>query len=244
MPLHLAPVRLPDFDNMENHANIYNPGDDLVAPPYPVAWPVSTQAEAQARLKFAMAKQRRRFQEDSTSRFMKVVDAPTGMDIDDGEIISIARWHYFPSGYDFGSMIYWEMAECLPGEDWPLGFNRSLHDSILSIRDAARCEWIGMGKPVCILMHMVTRNSHWGRGAAGMLLNWGIGQSERDDGVPAYLEAGSQGRPIYVKYGFEQVGDLRELDLRPHGLETVFELANMVRYPYGSKEGRVGVVTS
>jgi GNAT superfamily N-acetyltransferase len=230
MPLLLAPVRLEDFDQIEKHADVYEPGDDLVAPPYPVAWPVSTQEEAQSRLRFAMAKQRRRFQEDPTARFVKVVDAPSEAQVHEGEIISIARWHYFPSGYDYPTMIDWELAEQLPGEDWPQGLNRTLHDFILSTRDMERKEWIGTGSPVWILMHMVTRQSHRGRGAAAMLIKWGIAESEKS-GAPAYLEAGAQGRPIYAKYGFIQVGDIKKLDLKPYGVGVVFELANMVRYP-------------
>ncbi|KAF2014230.1 hypothetical protein BU24DRAFT_423247 [Aaosphaeria arxii CBS 175.79] len=230
MPLFIAPVRLEDFDIIEKHADIYEPGDDLVAPPYPLAWPITTREEAQHRLQFAMAKQRRRFQEDSTARFVKVVDAPSATQIDQGEIISIARWHYFPSGYDFPTMIDWELAEKVSGQDWPQTFNRTLHDFILSTRDEARKEWIGQGSPVWILMHMVTRQSHRGRGAAAMLIKWGIEESE-ESGIPAYLEAGAQGRPIYAKYGFEQVGDIRKLDLKPHGADVVFELVNMVRFP-------------
>ena len=230
MPLHLAPVRLEDFDTIEKHADTYSPGDDLIAPPYPVAWPVRTKPEAQSRLRFAMAKQRRRFREDPTARFVKVVDAPSPAEVHSGEIISIARWHFFPSGYDFPSMISWELAEQLPGEDWPEGFNRVLHDFILTTRDKARKDWIGEGKPVWILMHMVTRESHRGRGAAAMLIKWGIEESEKS-GVPAFLEAGAQGRPVYAKYGFEQVGELVRLDLGPYGREVVFEMANMARFP-------------
>jgi hypothetical protein len=62
-------------------------------------------------------------------------------------------------------------------------------------------------------MHLVTRRSEPGRGAAGMLIDWSIERSDRS-GVPAYLEAGAQSRPLYAKYDFEQVGDLRQLDLR------------------------------
>lgn len=230
MPLVLAPVRLEDFDTIERHADIYEPGDDLVAPPYPVAWPVTTRAEAKTRLKFAIAKQRRRFQNDPTAHYVKVVDAPSADQVHEGEIVSIARWHYFQDGYDFASMVHWEMAEKLPNEDWPQGFNRVLHDFILTSRDSTRKDWIGEGRPAWLLMHMVTRASHRGRGAAAMLIKWGIEQSEAS-GVPAYLEAGAQGRPIYTKHGFEQVGDLRRLDLHAYGVDAVFELANMVRYP-------------
>jgi GNAT superfamily N-acetyltransferase len=54
-------------------------------------------------------------------------------------------------------------------------------------------------------MHMVTRASQQGRGAAKMLIKWGMEQAERH-GVPAYLEAGVKGKPVYEKLGFGQVG--------------------------------------
>lgn len=242
MPLFIAPLQLKDFDTIIAHANIYLPGDDLVAPPTPVAWPVSTREDAQKRLSFTMAKQRRRFVEDDTVRFMKVVDASSKKDVHDStaDIVSVARWHFFPTGYDFASMSHWEVVDQLPGEDWPTGLNRQLHDFVLLSRDEVRKDWIGIGKPVWCLMHMVTRQSQRGRGAAGMLIRWGIEQSERD-GVPAYLEAGSAGKPVYEKYGFEQVGNLQELDLSPFGLDIKFSMAHMVRQP--SKDGSSHAIT-
>ncbi|KAF9732060.1 acetyltransferase [Paraphaeosphaeria minitans] len=52
-------------------------------------------------------------------------------------------------------------------------------------------------------MHMVTHPEHRGKGAAGMLIRWGIEQADKG-GVPAYLEAGIMGRPIHKGYGFVQ----------------------------------------
>jgi hypothetical protein len=91
MPLYTALLRREDFDTIIGHANLYNPGDDLVAPPYPVAWTVSTRVDADQRLQFAVGKQRRRFQEDPTARFITVVDTAAPDQIDGGDIVSIAR---------------------------------------------------------------------------------------------------------------------------------------------------------
>jgi hypothetical protein len=246
MPLIIAPVELSDFDAIIAQADTYEPGDDLVAPPNPVAWPVTTRAEAQERLRLLMGRQRQRFLEDPTARFMKVVDlpgSPTTATSDDtveavskfipqGDIIAIARWHYFPTGYDFDSMSHWEVATLPPDQgEWPPNFSQPLHDFILLSRDRARASWIPAGQPAWVLMHLVTRSSQRGRGAAGMLIKWGIEQSERE-GTPAYLEAGVQGKPIYEKYGFRQVGEGVKLDLSSVGKPgVVFEMANMVRQP-------------
>lgn len=46
---------------------------------------------------------------------------------------------------------------------------------------------------ILVLMNMVTRESHRGRGAAGMLINWGAKQAEAES-VPASLEASVLGK--------------------------------------------------
>lgn len=75
-------------------------------------------------------------------------------------------------------------------------------------------------------MHMVTHPSHRGKGAAGLLVKWGIEQAERDR-VPAYLEAGLMGRLVYERYGFVEMGDILELDLREFNVDMVFRMIKM-----------------
>ena len=79
-------------------------------------------------------------------------------------------------------------------------------------------------------MHMVTRPSQRGKGAAQLLIRWGMEQAERT-GSSAYLEAGVLGKPIYDKMGFRQVGELMELDLRPFGVDSSFVMAKMAYHP-------------
>jgi len=83
-------------------------------------------------------------------------------------------------------------------------------------------------------MHMITRASQRGRGAAGMLIRWGIEQAEKE-GIPAYLEAAVTGKPIYEKLGFKQVGDLLEVDVREYGIQTSFFMCKMAYYPRNFK---------
>ena len=78
-------------------------------------------------------------------------------------------------------------------------------------------------------MHMVTRPSQRGKGAARLLIQWGIQRAE-ETGAPAYLEAGAMGRPIYEKMGFRQVGELMELDLRALGVKATFVMAKMAYF--------------
>ena len=79
-------------------------------------------------------------------------------------------------------------------------------------------------------MHMITRASQRGRGAAGMLIRWGIEQAEKE-GVPAYLEAGVKGKPVYERLGFKQVGDLLEVDLREYGTQIPIVMCKMAYFP-------------
>ena len=88
-------------------------------------------------------------------------------------------------------------------------------------------------------MHLVTLPSHRGKGAAGLLIRWGIDQAEKDS-VPAYLEAGIMGRPIYERYGFVQVGDLLQVDLKNFGVDMIFTMCKMAYFPSAIAEGKGG----
>lgn len=222
MPLKLLPITLPDFDTMISHATTYAPGDDLVGPPTPICWPVTTQPSAHARLEFHMSAQRRRFLGDRSATYLKVVDEETG------EIVSMARWHFYPNGYSYEEGIGWEVYR-RSGEEGgieiPTEMNINLHNHILSTRDAERQNWQSPPSPCWILMHLVTRPSQRGRGAAGMLVQWGV-ERARGEGVSAFLEAGIKARGLYERFGFAQVG-LLGVDLRGCGVDMEFEMVKM-----------------
>ncbi|TVY62347.1 hypothetical protein LSUE1_G008540, partial [Lachnellula suecica] len=159
MPLNLQEMQLSDFDTIINHADIYAPNDDLVGMPTPLCWSVTTHQEARKRLEFHMAKQKQRFLGDSTARCLKVVDS------DSGEIISMARWHWYPAGYSYTDGAHWETHNPKDGAEWPQEMNVEAHNHILRSRDAERETWMQKG-PCWVLMHLVTRTSQRGRGAA------------------------------------------------------------------------------
>lgn len=171
-----------------------------------------------------MNKQKARFLGDTSAHYLKLVDDETG------EIVSMARWHWYPEGYSYSDKIHWETHNPVEGQSWPEGMNVELHNFILSTRDAEREHWQEKGKPCWMLMHLVTRTSQRRRGAASLLINWGVERAQRD-GTPAYLEAGVMGVPVYVKHGFQQVGHLTKLDLRPYGLDMDFVMAKMAIFP-------------
>jgi GNAT superfamily N-acetyltransferase len=240
MPLRLLPVTEADFPAIIAHASepSYVPGDDLVAPPNPVVWPVSTREQAQTRLRICMSLQERRFRSDPSCNFLKVVDLSSPeADPDGAPIVALARWHRYPEGYRYADEAHWEHARLLPasGElQFPPGFNAGAHDYVLACRDALRPAWQARGRPTWVLMHLVTRASARRRGAARMLIEWGLDRAKAE-GAPAYLEAGEAGKPVYGKFGFEQVGELRKIDLTPFGMDVLFEMANMVCWPGGER---------
>ncbi|KAK0103502.1 hypothetical protein ONS95_005523 [Cadophora gregata] len=220
MGLKIQNVNLEDFDIMINHANIYPPGDDLVGPPTPFFWSVISQMEAQERLQLHMTKQKSRFLGDRTATYLKVIDEQTQ------EIVSIARWHYYPNGFSFEDANGWEIHSPVEGQPFPKGMNIELHNFILTQRDLERKNWIVTGEPCWILMHLVTRSSQRGRGAAGLLIAWGINKAKADR-VSVYLEAAQTAKPLYERHGFKQIGDLLKMDLRTHGVDMELAMVKM-----------------
>lgn len=75
-------------------------------------------------------------------------------------------------------------------------------------------------------MHLATRPSSRMRGAASLLIRWGIERATKAK-ESAYLEAGSADK----KFGFNEVGDARKLDLGSYGMKAHFELYNMAYDP-------------
>lgn len=238
MPLKLERVLPSDFETMTNHGTIHPLGDDLFGPGISVCWPATTLAEPQARLAYHMFRQHQRFLTDSSTNYLKIVDKETN------DIISIARWHYYPEGFSYLDRIGHEIhgvlgSKRMNGEEVtvvPAGLNVEMHDWMFHSRDKAREEWMVKG-PCWVLMHMVTRPSQRGRGAAGMLINWGV-ERAKEEGCPAYLEAAVLAKPLYEKFGFREVGEQR-LDLRKHGVDMDFVIAQMAFVPEGCGGGKL-----
>ncbi|KAF2155516.1 hypothetical protein K461DRAFT_274506 [Myriangium duriaei CBS 260.36] len=232
MVLQVLPLETADFDVLISHASTSFPGDDLVGNPVPFCWPVANRSDAEARCLWHFSRQRKRYIEDTSVRFMKVID--TGKEGEkSNEIISIARWHFYESGYSYERDVRWELAdgEASDGNHRAL-FDAALHDQILSTRDFARKFWILPPKAPCwILMHMNTRFSCQRRGAAKLLVQWGIDQAEAT-GIPAYLEAGVMGLKLYKDLGFQEVGDPIIINA---SAKMIFQMAKMAYMP--SKDG-------
>ena len=84
-------------------------GDLTTAPIAPLCWPVSEgdTAEALRRLEYSTKLELAFFKRDPTCHTIKACTP-------DGEIVSIARWNFFPTGYDFEKNEPVDLKEFLP----------------------------------------------------------------------------------------------------------------------------------
>ncbi|GAO13348.1 uncharacterized protein UV8b_00673 [Ustilaginoidea virens] len=100
-----------------------------------------------------------------------------------------------------------------------------------------RREWIARmaHKPHAYLKLLHTDPAHQRRGAASLLLKWGTDQADAL-GLPAYLESSEEGRVLYQRHGWRQVGKL-VVDLSPWGGPADASSFLMLREPRGPAAG-------
>lgn len=103
MPLQLLPLQESDIPTLLTHPI----NDDVIGSPYDVCWPVRTEAEDSIRKEWYFKRLRHKLLHDPSARFVKVVetsektsDPPQISEEGTDEIISVARWHYYPNGYE------------------------------------------------------------------------------------------------------------------------------------------------
>lgn len=139
MPFKIEPVTDADFDAMA--ALKYHDGGDLSSPATPAIWTTSDDAaEMAGRTRWSVKQQREMFHDDPSTRFMKVVDTDK-----DNAIVSIARWHYYPNGYQYKETFAWELNGKGPYADkeWPDKINVPLAKMVLDDIFRQRAEWMG-----------------------------------------------------------------------------------------------------
>ncbi|KAL9084878.1 MAG: hypothetical protein Q9159_004999 [Coniocarpon cinnabarinum] len=220
MPLKLEPLNINDFEVMSHYK--FNHDGDLIAPLVHRFWPHSEDDEVNsARNAWSLKQQREIFEEDSSVRFMKVIDTDKN-----NEILSLARWHCYENGYKHPEFTAFELNGTHPDADerWPEAANVPLAKAVLIPLLEARPQWMGQ-RPMWVLTTIMTRAPHRQRGAGGMLIKWGVDKA-RSDNVPAFLEAVAERVPLYEKFGFRRIGDTT-LDLREHGFDQPVVLQHM-----------------
>ncbi|TFB02742.1 hypothetical protein CCMA1212_005381 [Trichoderma ghanense] len=121
-----------------------------------------------------------RKRDDSACRWIKVVDADLEAKGEES-MIAFALWFIY-SG---------DVKPSLPRRSWGAGTNPEACDAFFGEMDHLK------------LLH--TDPDHQRRGAGGMSLQWGTAEADRL-GLVSYLEASEEGRPLYERYGFKEVG--------------------------------------
>lgn len=78
-----------------------------------------------------------------------------------------------------------------------------------------------------MLALLVTAKEFRRRGAASLLVRWGIELSEKN-GLPCYVQASEQGQKLYEHHGFEDLETV-EFDLVKYGMKGVERMTEMLR---------------
>jgi GNAT superfamily N-acetyltransferase len=133
---------------------------------------------------------------DANNHFLCVVDEDTP----NQRIIAYAKWVSPAAPVTMG----------LPA--WPEGGDRALADHFFGNLVRSR-ESIMRGRKHWYLEMVVTRPEYRRKGAAGMLMRWGLQKADADE-VEAYLEASPEGKPVYEHFGFREVERLVVLEGR------------------------------
>lgn len=109
---------------------------------------------------------------------------------------------------------------------WPAGSDSEVANSFFGSLSSTH-KRLMEGKRHWYLELVATRPEFQGKGAAGMLLRWGL-QKVDEEGVEAYLEASPDGKPIYEHFGFEE-REAMTVDLVGKGFEEKYVEVFMVR---------------
>ncbi|KAK5083715.1 hypothetical protein LTR05_006219 [Lithohypha guttulata] len=195
MPLKVLPCTTLDYPRsveVERRAWAQGPFTKILFPgPFP-----EDMAELRAQ---EIAKQ---VEEDPTTRWLKVVDTDL-FDPDKG--IAFAKWHVYADqpantgrSRSFGEGCNIEACEFVFG-----GVSKS-RDSIIG------------GKNFVYLAILATDPDHQRRGAAGLLVKWGVEEAKRYN-LPLYVESSEAGHELYKKYGFKDF-ELYEIDMSKWGI--------------------------
>ncbi|KAH7312164.1 putative GNAT family acetyltransferase [Stachybotrys elegans] len=158
--------------------------------------------------------------QDSTCRWVKVVDTDLEAQGHDG-MVAFSMWYVYESPRAEGFK--------LSSKRGP-GSNEEACELFFGAMVRRKHERLG-SQPHAYLKLLHTDPAHQRRGAGSMLLRWGAGEADRL-GIPSYLEASPEGRPLYQKHGFVEV-DMLDVDFSRWGGPASFKAALMLRPAHG-----------
>ncbi|KAF2462416.1 hypothetical protein BDY21DRAFT_272271, partial [Lineolata rhizophorae] len=126
-----------------------------------------------------------------------------------GGMVAAARWHVYARERSEAEVDEAARApELVPEVN--AEFVRAHTESVAAVRK----EVMG-GKPHYLLGQLATFPMHERRGAASLLVRHGCELADKA-GLPCFLEASYQGRPLYERHGFETVKEV-PFDCTPFG---------------------------
>ena len=112
-----------------------------------------------------------------------------------GTIVAFAKW-LSPDA---------PIEDAPPAEIWPKDGNPALADTFFTALTEAHQRI--MGKTPHWYLELIAVGKEWmGKGAARTLIKWGLDRADAD-GLPCFLEATPNARPVYEKYRFRVVGE-------------------------------------
>lgn len=178
-----------------------------------------------------------RMRNDPTYRYMLVVDTdlaplpqdlaasqptevigetalPALRDAQEGRPVGVSVWKIFtedrsPAQLDADGK---KAAE----DGFPPSADRRFMGAFFEAVGKAKRETVG-GRKHVLLHILATDPAHHRRGVGAVALEWGLREADRL-GLEAYLEASDMGKPLYARWGFEEVGRM-DFDAREFGAE-------------------------
>jgi GNAT superfamily N-acetyltransferase len=136
-------------------------------------------------------RRRKKMQENEAGRYMKVVETSTN------KIIACAHWDIYPKERTQEQIE--QITHITPP---PPDVNPEVWNDFFGYLRESRKE-LGT-QPIAILFTLTTHPDHHRRGAGGILLERMMEEVDRE-GLPAYLESSEMGKPLYKRFGFEEV---------------------------------------
>ncbi|KAF6837874.1 GNAT family protein [Colletotrichum plurivorum] len=174
-------------------------------------WRPHDEAAREAALQESTARLRAWHRADPTSTWLKVVDEETG------EIAAGGKWCIHEKGRN-----PYDKVEKVEATWFPEGESREVATMLMNdfLGSAAKnvnrphvCEFVKSGVlllnakrflTMTVLNILFTVKKHRRRGAASLIMDWGMERAERL-GLDVYIEATPLGRILYEKYGLEVI---------------------------------------
>ncbi|KAL5391374.1 hypothetical protein DPSP01_001247 [Paraphaeosphaeria sporulosa] len=139
--------------------------------------------------------------EDPFAVFTKIVDT----DLED-EIVAFAKWMRPHSREEAEKSGYVDLV--MSRDELPRECRREVIWGREEVKQKKVEEVMGE-KRFYYLQALATHPAHGGRGCAGRLVRWGMQRAE-EEGVECYVEAQDSSKPIFLKYGWDEVGVMGE----------------------------------